>query len=323
MAGITVEELLTKSAEYGLELESLLGARGLDRKITQARIQKPGLALAGFTYHLHPDRLQILGETEITYLRSLPAETRRTAVRNLCAEGLSCLVVTKGLDAPPELVEETDSFGVALLRSRLSSAAFIDKVTAFLEDRLAERTSIHGVLIDVLGIGILLLGKSGIGKSECALDLVVRGYRLVADDIVEIQKKPPATLIGSGLELIKHHMEIRGLGIINIKDLFGIAAIRETKKIELVIELLEWQNEDEYDRLGFDEMCHEILGVAIPMIRIPVRPGRNLTTIIEVAARNHLLKIMGHNSALEFQRRLTRQIARNTEGLATFGNEVE
>lgn len=170
---------------------------------------------------------------------------------------------------------------------------------------------------------MLLLGPSGIGKSECALDLVVRGYRLVADDIVEVRKKPPAALIGSGLELIKHHMEIRGLGIINVKDLFGIAAIRETKKIELVIELVEWRSDEEYDRLGFDDLTYQVLGVEVPLIRIPVRPGRNLTTIIEVAARNQLLKMMGHNSALEFQRRLTRQISVNADGVPLAGTEVE
>lgn len=323
MSGIAVDELLTRSEAVGLELESLTGPEGLDRRITQARIQKPGLALAGFTYHLHADRVQILGETEITYLRTLTPEGRLSAVRKVCIEGLSCFVVTKNLDVPAELREEVAAHKIPLLRTRMSSVSFIDKLTKYLEDRLAERTSLHGVLIDVLGIGILLLGKSGIGKSECALDLVVRGYRLVADDIVEVRKKPPASLVGSGLELIKHHMEIRGLGIINIKDLFGIAAIRENKKIELVIELVEWQSDEEYDRLGFDDMTHKVLDVEIPLIRIPVRPGRNLTTIIEVAARNHLLKIMGHNSALEFQRRLTRQIAINTDGMPNFESEVE
>ena len=323
MNALTVEELLTRSEAYGLELESLTGAKGLDRRVTEARIQKPGLALAGFTYHLHADRVQILGETEVTYLRTLAPDARRTAVRKVCIEGLSCFVITKNLEFPAELLDEVTAAGIPLLRTRLSSAAFIEKVTAVLEDRLAERTSLHGVLIDVLGIGILLLGKSGIGKSECALDLVVRGYRLVADDIVEVRKKPPASLIGSGLELIKHHMEIRGLGIINIKDLFGIASIRETKKIELVIELVEWKSDEEYDRLGFDDLTYDVLGVQIPLMRIPVRPGRNLTTIIEVAARNQLLKMMGHNSALEFQRRLTRQIAMNTDGIPLTEAEVE
>ncbi len=323
MSGIAVEELLVRSSAIGLELESLTGSKGIERRITEARIQKPGLALAGFTYHLHPDRVQILGETEITYLGTLTASQRQDSLRNICKEGLSCIVITKGLDAPVELLAEAEATGVPVLRSSLSSAYFIDKVTNFLEDRLAERTSLHGVLIDVLGIGILLLGKSGIGKSECALDLVVRGYRLIADDIVEVRKKPPHSLIGSGLELIKHHMEIRGLGIINVKDLFGIASIRETKKIELVIELVEWKQEEEYDRLGFDDLTYEILGSRLPLLRVPVRPGRNLTTIIEVAARNQLLKMMGHNSALEFQRRLTRQIALNTDDTTLLGTEVE
>jgi HPr kinase/phosphorylase len=323
MRGVSVEELLSASAAYGLELESVSGSIGLQSQIVQTRIQKPGLALAGFTYHLHPDRLQVLGATEMTYLSSLEPPARLQAVRNLCDEAICCLAITTALEAPADLLAEMLRCEIPVVRTSLSSSTFIDKVTSFLEDRLSERTSLHGVLVDVLGIGMLLLGKSGIGKSECALDLVVRGYRLVADDIVEVQKKPPSSLIGSGLELIKHHMEIRGLGIINVKDLFGIAAIRETKKIELVVELVEWRNEDEYERLGFDEMTYEIMGIPLPMIRLPVRPGRNLTTIIEVAARNHLLKIMGHNSAVEFQRRLTRQIAQTAEGVATFGGEVE
>ena len=177
--------------------------------------------------------------------------------------------------------------------------------------------------MDVLGVGILFLGKSGIGKSECALDLILRGYRLVADDIVEIQKQSPSTLLGSGSDIIKYHMEIRGLGIINIKDLFGVAAVRDKKKIELVAELVEWNPDDEYDRLGAKEETHEILGVTVPLVRIPVRPGRNMATIIEVAARNHLLKLMGYHSAVEFQKKLTERITMEVEGLKTLGEKVE
>jgi HPr kinase/phosphorylase len=173
---------------------------------------------------------------------------------------------------------------------------------------MAPETSIHGVLVDILGIGILLLGPSGIGKSEIALDLVVRGHRLVADDIVHIRKKA-GFVFGSGSGIIRHHMEIRGLGIINIKDLFGVAAVRETKKLELVVELVEWNADEEYDRLGLDERRYSVLDVAVPVVRLPVRPGRSLSTIIEVAARNQLLKLQGHHSAREFQERLNRAIA--------------
>jgi HPr kinase/phosphorylase len=198
---------------------------------------------------------------------------------------------------------------VPLLSTPLMSSVFINRVTKFLEFRLAPSTTVHGVLIDVLGVGVLLLGKSGIGKSEAALDLVMRGHRLVADDIVDIRRRPPDIVFGSGSDIIKHHMEIRGLGIINIKDLFGIAAVRDTKKIELVVELVEWSPDEEYDRLGVEDLTYTILDVTIPQLRIPVRPGRNMTSIIEVAARNQLLKIQGHHSAREFQDRLNKAIA--------------
>ncbi len=206
-----------------------------------------------------------------------------------------------------------DEAGIPVFRSSHLSSTFIENVQGFLEDQLTASTSMHGVLLDVLGVGILLLGKSGIGKSEIALDLVMRGHRLVADDIVEVKRRTQDAVVGAGSEIIKHHMEIRGLGIINIKDLFGVAAIRERKKIEIVLELCEWDPDVEYDRLGVDDRKFRILDVEIPMLVVPVRPGRNMTTIIEVAARNHLLKLQGHHSAREFQERLNRAIALPSE----------
>ncbi|HET6436449.1 MAG TPA: HPr(Ser) kinase/phosphatase, partial [Anaeromyxobacter sp.] len=199
--------------------------------------------------------------------------------------------------------------GVPLLRTTHLSSTFIEAVQTCLEDVLTAQTSMHGVLLDVFGVGILLLGKSGIGKSEIALDLVMRGHRLVADDIVDVRRRTPDSVVGAGSEIIKHHMEIRGLGIINIKDLFGVAAIRDRKKIEIVLELVEWDPGVEYDRLGVEDRKFRILDVEIPMLIVPVRPGRNMTTIVEVAARNHLLKLQGHHSAREFQDRLNRAIA--------------
>ena len=205
----------------------------------------------------------------------------------------------------------------------LCTTDFIERVTQFLEEKLASTSSIHGVLIDVFGVGVLILGKSGIGKSECALDLILRGHRLVADDMVYIQKRAPNTLIGSGFEVIQHHMEIRGLGIINIRSLFGVEAIRERKKIELVLELMEWDTSREYDRLGFEEEKYTILGVDLPMLKIPVTPARNLTTIIEVAARNHLLKVMGYDSALEFEKKLLRKMEERGGEKLEIEGEVE
>ncbi|HYS44541.1 MAG TPA: HPr(Ser) kinase/phosphatase, partial [Geobacteraceae bacterium] len=208
--------------------------------------------------------------------------------------------------------------GIPLLVTPLQSSTFISLITKFLEERLLPTTHVHGVLVDVLGVGVLLLGKSGIGKSECALDLVIRGHRLVADDIIYIKKKMPAALVGQAGETIQHHMEIRGLGIINIKDLYGVSSIREKKIIDLVLELIEWDPVQEYDRLGIDDQVHTILGVDLHHLKIPVRPGRNLTSIIEVAARNFLLKGMGYHSAREFHEKLLSRL-----DVRPLGNEVE
>jgi HPr kinase/phosphorylase len=316
---LRVERLL--QAE-GLALELIAGRSGIDRRITNSRIQKPALALTGYTAHVHPERLQVLGLTEIDFLNTLDAARRTAGIEALLSVQPAALAVTRNLEIPAELPALADRAGVALLRSPLMSSVFINRVNKFLEDQLSPRTSMHGVLIDVLGVGILLLGKSGIGKSEAALDLVLRGHRLVADDIVEIRLHVPDTEYGAGSEIIKHHMEIRGLGIINIKDLFGIAAVRETKKIELIVELVMWNEDEEYDRLGVEELHHMILGVRIPMLRVPIRPGRNITSIIEVAARNQLLKVQGKHSAREFQDRLNRAIAEARPGVHMM-DEVE
>jgi HPr kinase/phosphorylase len=233
------------------------------------------------------------------------------------------LVITHNQEIPELLLQGADEKGIPLFRTHLRSFDFIERITKYLEEKLASNSSIHGVLMDVFGVGILILGKSGIGKSECALDLILRGHRLVADDMVYIQKQSPPALIGSGFDVIQHHMEIRGLGIINIRSLFGVEAIRERKKIELVLELMEWDTHREYDRLGFEEEKYPILGVELPMLRIPVTPARNLTTIIEVAARNHLLKVMGYNSALEFEKKLLRKMEESGGNKLDVEGEVE
>jgi HPr kinase/phosphorylase len=253
--------------------------------------------------------VQVFGNTEMSFLATLPPERATEVMRNFFSHDVGCLVVTKGITPTREMVAAADQAGVPLLSTALVSSAFIEQVQGYLEDVLAVAASMHGVLLDVFGVGILLLGKSGIGKSEIALDLVMRGHRLVADDIVDVKRRSTEAVYGAGSEIIKHHMEIRGLGIINIKDLFGVASIRERKKIEIVMELVEWDPQVEYDRLGVEDRTYSILEVQVPMLVVPVRPGRNLTTIIEVAARNHLLKQQGHHSALEFQERLNRAIA--------------
>jgi HPr kinase/phosphorylase len=314
---LSIEDILSET-DYGLELKLVAGARGLNHRVTSSRLQKPGLALTGYTEHLHPDRIQILGNTEISYLKQMPEDLSRAAVNKLCSYPFSCFIVTKGLEPPDFLQEAVENAGIPLMVTPHQSSTFISLVTKFLEERLLPTTNVHGVLMDVLGVGILLLGKSGIGKSECALDLVIRGHRLVADDVIFIKKKVPAALVGHASEQIQYLMEIRGLGIINIKDMFGVSSIREKKIIDMVLELVEWDPSHEYDRLGLDDKIYTILGIDLPYIVIPVRPGRNLSSIIEVAARNFLLKGMGYHSAREFQEKL---LAR-TE-VRPLGDEVE
>jgi len=300
---------LLEDRKFDLRLSLIAGKRGLSRRIASSRIQKPGLALAGYTEYLHKERLQIFGNTEMSYLKTLAPERAADVLGKFFAQEVACLVVTKALEVPPQMSVAAEQAGVPVLQTSHLSSAFIANIQNYLEDILSASTSMHGVLLDVFGVGILLLGKSGIGKSEIALDLVMRGHRLVADDIVDIKRRTAESVYGTGSEIIKHHMEVRGLGIINIKDLFGVAAIRERKKIEIVLELVEWDPHVEYDRLGVEDKKFRILDVEIPVLIVPVRPGRNMTTIVEVAARNHLLKLQGHHSAREFQERLNRAIA--------------
>ena len=311
MPRLSISELLSET-EAGLDLELLAGERGLSRFVQVPRIQKPGLALAGYTKNLHPDRIQVLGATELSYLSELTQRDSEKAEENiaqLCALDICCFIITKGLVPPENLLREVESHNIPILRSHHQSSTFISLLTQYLEELLLPQTNVHGVLVDVLGIGVLLLGKSGIGKSECALDLVIRGHRLVSDDVVKVRLKLPAVLFGEGNDLLHYHMEVRGLGIINIKHLFGVAAIRERKKIDLVIELVEWQDGHEYDRLGLEQSTYELLGVKLPLQILPLRQGRNITTLVEVAARNQLLKEMGYHSAVEFEERLEQRMA--------------
>jgi len=253
--------------------------------------------------------VQIPGATELGYLASLSPSDARRGIDGFLSVEPACVIVTKGLDVPMDLIEVANQLRVPVLRTKLVSSAAIDTVQQFIEYQLAPTASLHGVLVDVLGVGVLLMGKSGIGKSEAALELIMRGFRLVADDLVEVRRIGGEVLVGRASELIKHHMEVRGLGIINIKDMFGVAAVRDEKKIELVLELARWDENESPDRLGLDEMAYEILGVPVPMLRIPVSPGRNVSSLIEVAARNRLLQVRGHHSAREFQERLDQALA--------------
>ena len=322
MNGILVQEL-EQNRDYHLNLVLVAGAKRSQKKIAHSQVQKMGLALTEVVQFVNPERIQIIGNTEMAHCRTLPADLQADVIRKICSLDLSCLVVTRNLQIPQASGPGGRTREIPLFRTDLRSFDFIERVNRFLEQKLAPTSSIHGVLMDVFGVGVLILGKSGIGKSECALDLILRGHRLVADDMVYVLKQSPSSLIGSGFEVIQHHMEIRGLGIINIRSLFGVEAIREQKKIELVLELVEWDTHQEYDRLGFEEEKYTILEVDLPMLRIPVTPARNLTTIIEVAARNHLLKVMGYNSALEFEKKLVRKMEEAGEGRIELEDEVE
>ncbi|HOX46678.1 MAG TPA: HPr(Ser) kinase/phosphatase [Myxococcota bacterium] len=312
LASLPLGEILEQIG-FDLQLELVAGASGLSRSVSHPRAQRPGLALAGQPGGLGAGRLQVLGPEELGFLGSLPAADRLERLGALLAAGPAGVVVAGG-SAPPEgLTEEAERRGVPLLVSSLPADQFEDRLAEALEEQLGPSRSMHGVLVDVMGVGVMILGKSGIGKSECALDLVMRGHRLVADDVIIVRRRGGNQVFGSCSPLLMHHMEIRGLGIINIKDLYGVSAVRERKKIELVVELTEWRAEEEYDRLGLDDRSYDLLGVPTPHLIIPVRPGRYTTSLVEVAARNLLLKRQGHHSAREFQARLHQAIAEAAE----------
>ena len=307
MHGLLVQELADRK-DPRLALTLLAGGKGLNKRILHSQVQKMGLALTGFIRFVDPQRLQIVGNTELAYFATLSSELQRDVIRKICSIDMACVVVTRNLEVPYPLLQEAEGRGIPFFRTSLRSIDFIERITQYLEEKLAPTTSVHGVFMDVFGDGVLILGKSGIGKSECALDLILRGHRLIADDMVSIERRLPATLLGRGFDMIRHHMEIRGLGIIDIGQLFGVQAILEQKRVELVIELVAWDQQLEYDRLGLEEEKYALLEVELPMLKIPVTPARNLSTIIEVAARNHLLRRMGHHSAVEFEGRLLRKM---------------
>jgi HPr kinase/phosphorylase len=309
--GVTVAALLQSHPEtFGLPIELLAGGAGLTRLITSPHVQKTGLALAGFHSYLKPGRVLIFGESEIRYLESLEHGARLEIMKLVLAHDFPCVLMTGGFNAPVDLVVEAERANLPLLRTSLVTPTAIAKLGSILEDSLAERTTIHAVLMDILGLGVLIAGESGIGKSECALDLIVRGHRLVADDTVEVRRRSETILIGTCPELTRHHMELRGLGVINIRELFGISSIRSSKRVELVVQLERWDQTREYERLGLDDEFYEILGLRVPHVRMPVAPGRNIAILVEVAARNQLLRSRGHHAARLLAQRLQHSLGR-------------
>jgi HPr kinase/phosphorylase len=307
---LTAEVLLSPPLT-DLGLRTVAGEDGFSRVISWGRIQRPGLALAGYQAFIKPGRIQILGESELRYLDTMPSLLRAERIAAICALPVAAFVVTKGQTVPEDLIRECRKQKVPLLVSGETTSVVIQSITRLLEDELAPSTTVHGVLVDVYGMGVLLLGDSGIGKSECALDLIQRGHRLVADDVVEIRKYPNGSLVGRAAEMIRYHMELRGIGIINIKHLFGVSAVRGSKSIELVIELERWDPTKRYDRLGLDGESYTILERPRPFLRLPVASGRNIALLIEIAARNELLKTQGYDAAKEFALKVDEQIAKN------------
>lgn len=297
------------------DLEVVCGGSGLQRLITVSDLYRPGLEMAGYFDHYPQERVQILGKTELDFYAQLTVAQRIERMERLCQPLTPCICITRGLAVPNELLSIAKRENIAVLRSQMTTTTYASRITGFLESKLAPSTTIHGVLVDVYGVGMLITGGSGIGKSETALELVKRGHRLVADDAVEIRQTADQILIGNAPELIKHLLEIRGVGIINVMTLFGAGAIRNLKKITVVVKLETWQEDKQYDRLGLDEETTQIIDTHVPLVTIPVRPGRNLAVIIEVAAMNYRLKRMGYNAAQQFTNKLTNTLVDDMDEL--------
>jgi HPr kinase/phosphorylase len=313
---LTLRDLLARKGDP-LQLEPLTGELGLDRPIPDPEVASPGLALAGYTGRFMPRRLHVLGETEISFLNSLEEHDRRGKLEQFFTFDLPVLFITKGLDVPPVLLELAKGRSVPLLRSKLKTAEFYKRLKPIVEESFAPRTTLHGSLADVYGVGLLFIGSSGIGKSECVLDLVERGHRLVADDIVQVVRRGNDVLLGSGHELAAHHMEIRGVGLVDIPAIFGIRSVRQQKRIEVVVQLESWEKAKEADRTGLQQLETTILDVTIPRMVVPLNPGKNITVISEVVAMMHLLRYAGVDVAAAFNQRLIKKM-REKQGLREY-----
>jgi HPr kinase/phosphorylase len=304
---LTLRELLARRGDP-LQLESLTGELGLDRPLPDEEIASPGLALAGYTARFNPARLHVFGETELTYLAAREPADRQRALEDFFSFDLPCVFITKGQTVPPELLELARARSVPVLRSTLKTAEFYRRIKPLLEEAFAPRTTLHGSLADVYGVGLLFVGRSGIGKSECVLDLVERGHRLVADDVVQVIRRGEEVLIGRGHELAGHHMEIRGIGLVDIPSLFGVRAVRQQKRIEVVVQLEDWETARDQDRTGLLHQETEILGVRLPKVIVALNPGKNITVISEVVAMMHLLRYSGVDVAAAFNERLIKRM---------------
>ena len=309
---VTVGEFYTRHSE-ALQM-SLIGTDvGFDRRIREPTINRPGLALSGFYSYFAEKRIQVLGSAEISYLKSLPEKEIRERCSALCARAIPCLVISRTLKAPQALLDAAQEAKIALFRTPMVTMRFTNAATLALEFDFAPQKSEYGSMVDILGVGTLIRGSSGIGKSECVLGLVERGYSLVSDDMTRFRAVEGKELVGTSPELTRHHMEIRGLGVINVKSIFGIGAVRLEKKLDLIVTLKDWEELEEVDRIGLDQEYYEILEILVPHITIPVRTGRDLARLVEVAALDQKLKSMGQNSAMEFNQRLLNTMQKKKE----------
>lgn len=297
-------KVITTNLISHFDLELISGESGIDRLISTADLNRPGIELAGYFEYYPEERIQIIGQTELSFFKKLPKDEQIERIAKLCTEKTPCIVITRGNQAPDELIEASKETGVPILRTKMITTKFQSRLTNFLESKLAPVTSIHAELVDVSGVGVIITGKSGVGKSEAALELVKRGHRLVADDCVDIRLHE-GELIGQAPDIIENLIEIRGLGILNVMTMFGAGAVKKSDYISLIIDLEEWDQNKNYDRLGLDEDYTKIFDIEVPKLTVPVRPGRNVAVIIEVAAMNHRLKSMGIHSAKEFTDKLT------------------
>lgn len=311
MPSLTVAEILARKAEP-LALRLLTDEATAGREIPSSEVGSPGLVLAGYTARFVHSRVQVLGETEISYLQSLSESEQGSAIRRFLDFELPVIFLTKGLDPPPGLIELANRRGIPVISTGLKTGAFYSAIKAFLETVFAPSTFIHGSLADIYGVGLLFIGRSGIGKSECVLDLVERGHRLVADDQVHVTRRG-GMLIGRGSDVLGFHMEIRGVGIIDIQGLFGIRAVRLQKRIEVVVRLEDWDESTNVERVGLEEERTDILEVEIPLVRVPLNPGKNITVIAEVVAMNHLQRFAGRHAAERFNQRLIERMRTRAE----------
>ncbi len=303
----TVGELITeKGADWKLKL--VAGKGGLDHELTVTDVNRCGLALTGFFDFFPSERIQVIGKTEVSYLEKLPAPERKKVISRLFRYKIPVLFYCRGLRLYKEIIQSADKRNIPVIETPLYTTAFISEATNYMEEKLAKKLSLHGVMVDVYGVGVIITGKSGIGKSECALELIKRGHRLVADDIVEIIKTSENRLIGFPQKLLMYFLEVRGVGIVSVKDLFGVGATRDKKRVEMFVHLEEWDKSKSYDRTGLNENTEELLGVKLPKMVIPVKPGRNIAILLEVAAMQQRLKKMGYSSAAEFENNIMREM---------------